>query len=87
MIYIAWTSDDINGLARIGICSLWTEVDGNGLVTRELGFDCDGHVVHKVPSGAKRFGLFDNQVVVVTQNNLCIKPEQFNEVWGLSPTE
>jgi len=84
MIYIAWTNDDINGLARMGICSLWTEVDGDGIVTRELGFDCDGHVVHKFPSVAKRFGIFDNQVVAMTQKNICIKPEQFNEVWGLS---
>lgn len=82
MIYIKWTNDDINGLEKLGIFLLWTEVDENGFVTRELGFNNDGFVVHKCPHGSKLFGLFDNQAVVLTRDKDCIEPEKFNEIWN-----
>lgn len=82
MNWIAWTSDEIQGLEKAGLVLLWTEIDDNGFVTRELGFDIEGRVIHKVPFGSKRFGLFDLQVITWSNiDKIKIEPERFNEIW------
>ena len=82
MICIAWTRDDINEFETMGIDLLWTELDEYGFVTRELGFDIEGRVIHKVPFGSKRFGLFDLQIITVSGATPFIEPERFNERWN-----
>jgi hypothetical protein len=82
MCYIKWTQDDIDGLEELGIDLLWTEVEDNGFVAREIGFAKDGHVVHKSPNCSNRFGLFDNQIVKLTQVNCSIEADKFNEIWN-----
>jgi hypothetical protein len=47
--YIRWTEADITPMWP-GISEEWTEVGDDGVVTRELGFDANGKVVHVFPS-------------------------------------
>lgn len=81
MIYVAWSQEDICGLNKDKIALLWTEVDEGGVVRREIGFDACGRVVHKIPSGGKRFGYFDNQVVDLTGVRNDVTCADFNSCW------
>ena len=47
---LVWTEADITGLADAwGLSRILTEVDEEGFVTRELGFNDEGKVVHWHP--------------------------------------
>ena len=58
---LEWTEADIEGLSNSwGLTRVVTEVDDDGSVTRELGFDAKGNLVHRYPgepSRAKRSGF------------------------------
>jgi hypothetical protein len=65
MRYLRWDDRDAEGLSAVdGIVSLYTEVDGEGRVRREVGVNHDGKVVHRFPSTQHphgTYGLFDLQ--------------------------
>jgi hypothetical protein len=85
MQYLKWDEAEINGLARVGITVLFTEVDDGGVVLREVGLDSHKKVVHKFPHpdfpvGGR--GFFDNEIVSVTNSSAGkIPAEEFLAAW------
>lgn len=82
MRYKRWT--DADGELEDPIAELWTEIDEAGSVTREIGFDRDGHVVHLMPaSGFKHgtYGLFDLALVDPRPSGSDLAPAQFETTW------
>jgi hypothetical protein len=82
MRYKRWT--DADGDLEAPIAELWTEIDERGEVTREIGLDRDGHVVHLMPAvGFKHgtYGLFDLAPVDPTPAPSDLAPTQFETVW------
>ncbi len=51
---VTWTEADIEGLADAwGLSRILTEVDEQGMVTRELGYDVDGNVFTGIPANQR----------------------------------
>jgi hypothetical protein len=80
--YLKWTEKDgeLNG----GLVELWTEVGEDGYVTREIGFDVNGQVAHKMPSDRYRegtYGLFDLAPIELQGRKDDISAEQFEKRW------
>ena len=50
-------------------------------VTREIGVEASGVVVHLAPTPDDPYGLFDNQVVDMIQRRDDIAPEAFERLW------
>jgi hypothetical protein len=67
MWYRKWDENDVEGLGKTsGMVIMYTEIDEDGRVRREIGFDKAGRVVHKCPADGFRhgtYGLFDLQIV------------------------
>lgn len=87
MYYCKWTEDDIEKLSEDeGIIILYTEIDLDGSVRREIGLNKEGKVIHKCPSKLYRYGtygLFDNQKVIITGTRSLITKEEFEKLWKL----
>lgn len=83
MRYIKWTKAEAYGLEDLGISLLLTEVDPKGLVTREIGLDQEGRVVHRAPSVENSYGYFDNLPVLVEDESRSISATEFENLWRL----
>ena len=62
MRYFKWEEKDVQGLNSDGISCVYTEVNEDGRVVREIGIDMSGKISHKWPSSNSKFGkygLFD----------------------------
>ncbi len=85
MYYRKWTEDDLQGLKSIGgLVTLYTEIDSEGNVRRELGLDETGKVIHRFPSSLfphGQYGLFDNQKVSVSGLTLSTARDEFERLW------
>ena len=84
MRYLRWTiGTEITGRSpNRRLVDVYTEVDDTGHITREVGTDSAGRVVHRAPSTDDRYGLFDNQVVRLTVDRESdIDPETFERMW------
>jgi hypothetical protein len=85
MYYCVWTEKDNKGEKSLDdIVKLFTEIDDNGRVLREIGIDKDGRLVHKCPSDKFRngtYGLFDNQVVIISDESSLITKNEFERMW------
>ena len=57
MIYLKWTQSE---LVTLEMDALYTEVDEDGWVQREVGVCSDGVVVHRLTPSATRPGWFGN---------------------------
>ncbi len=78
MVYLKWTSED---LATLRAGALYTEVDEDGWVQRELGIGEDGLVTHQlVPSNGEPgwFGLARLSLVMLTSN---VTKAEFESLW------
>jgi hypothetical protein len=65
-----------------GLAKTWVEVAPDGRVMREIGFDADGHVIHRAPSARYRhgqYGLFDLTPVKATSDSVA--QEDFERMW------
>jgi hypothetical protein len=81
---LVWTETDIDGLAAgWGLSRILTEVDQQGSVTRELGYDSDGNLVHRHPGMTTRakHGLFDVATIALTDQT-DMSPEAFERLWS-----
>ena len=56
MRYLRWTSED--GDLGEGLVEEWTEVGDDGVVLREIGFDSNGNIAHKMPSAKFKHGKY-----------------------------
>lgn len=78
MIYLKWTSAE---LATLDVRALYTEVDEDGWVQRELGVDDEGLISHQlVPSDARPgwFGLARLSLLMLTSN---VSKAEFESLW------
>ena len=78
MIYLKWTSSE---LATLDLGALYTEVDEDGWVQRELGVDEEGFIIHQlVPSDARPgwFGLARLSLLMLTSN---VSKAEFESLW------
>jgi hypothetical protein len=81
---LVWAETDIDGLAaQLAISRILTEVDQQGWVTRELGFDSHGNLVHRHPGTPTlaRHGLFDLATIAPT-DQADMSPEAFERLWS-----
>jgi len=78
MFYLKWTSDE---LATLRAGALYTEVDEDGWVQRELGIGDDGLITHQlVPTDARPgwFGLARLSLVMLDSN---VTKAEFETLW------
>ena len=79
MIYLKWTSAE---LATLDLGALYTEVDEDGWVQREVGVDDEGLIIHQlVPTDARPgwFGLARlSQLMLLTSN---VSKAEFESLW------
>ena len=81
---LVWTDADVRGLADAwGVSRILTEIDERGLVTRELGFDAAGELIHR-HSGKTTLtthGIFDAAVIGAGRQSE-LRPEQLERAWS-----
>lgn len=78
MLYLKWT---VSELATLDLGELYTEVDEDGWVQRELGVDYDGSVTHVLVPTTARPGWFGaTRVAQATFGNRISKAE-FDTLW------
>ena len=88
MLYVKWGEHNIKGLeSKDGISILYTEIDDEGTVSREIGLDSNGDVVHKAPTDRDKYGIFDIQKVDVSRYTNGIDPAEFDKLWNSSSAE
>jgi hypothetical protein len=78
MIYLKWTQSE---LATLRAGALYTEVDEDGWVQRELGIGDDGLITHQlVPTDARPgwFGLARLSLIMLTSN---VTKAEFESLW------
>ena len=78
MIYLKWTPSE---LATLGAGALYTEIDEDGWVQRELGIGDDGLITHQlVPCDARPgwFGLARLSLIMLTSN---VSKAEFESLW------
>ena len=80
---LTWSEDEISGLSDTwGLARILTEVDAEGTVLREIGFDAGGNIVHRhpgSPSKASR-GVFEGAVVEASATS-DLNPTEFDRCW------
>ena len=88
MYYCKWTEKDVKGLrSSDGIVILYAEIGDDNISHREIGVNEAGEVVHKFPSDSYRYGkygLFDNQKVIISNSSPLITKEEFEKLWNES---
>lgn len=83
MYYLTWADDDASA-RRTGVRRYFLEVTPDGEVSREIGFDDDGRVVHLSPSSVHKYGqygLFDLTKIRASLRSDLSK-EEFEKVWA-----
>ena len=78
MIYLKWTASE---LATLQVGALYTEVDEDGWVQRELGIGADGLITHQlIPSNSRPgwFGLARLSRLMLTSN---VSKAEFESLW------
>jgi hypothetical protein len=80
---LIWTEAEIGGLADAwGLSRILTEVDEQGAVTRELGYDKSGNAVHRHPGEPTRaaHGVFDIPEIAPSKAT-DMEPAEFDRLW------
>jgi hypothetical protein len=78
MVYLKWTQTE---LATLQLAALYTEVDEDGWVQRELGVGANGAITHQlVPSNGTPgwFGLARLSSLMLTSN---VSQAEFESLW------
>lgn len=81
---LLWTEAEIAGLADVwGLSRILTEVDEQGTVTRELGYDEAGDAVHRHPGDSTRAkrGVFD-LAEIAPSTATDMDPAEFDRLWS-----
>lgn len=79
MIYLKWTPRE---LVTLQVPALYTEVDEDGWVQREMGVSSDGRVAHQlIPNNTEPgwFGLTRLSLVMLTSN---VTKAEFETLWA-----
>ena len=86
MLYLRWFDESLH---KVGIDRLLLELDRDGRVLRELGFDAAGRIVHKCPDDKFEHGthgLFDLARFDVSGLTSDLDKEEFERFWR-TPTD
>jgi hypothetical protein len=78
MIYMKWTQSD---LATLETPALYTEVDEDGWVQRELGVGADGAVSHQLIPSHKRPGWFGLARISSLMLQSNVTQAEFETLW------
>jgi len=82
---LVWTETEITGLREgWGLSRIITEVDEEGLVTRELGYDATGNLIHRCPGEptvTDVYGVFD-LAKIAPGDRTDLEPDEFDRLWG-----
>ena len=79
MIYLKWTQSD---LATLEMDALYTEVDEDGWVQREIGVCSEGLVVHQLTPSAARPGWFGLARLSLLMLNSNVTKLEFEAYWA-----
>lgn len=84
MLYLKWTEQDIADLDKFyEIAVLYTALDMDGNVKKEIGINNKGEVVHRAPSKTSRYGIFENQKVILSNDQKKVTKNIFDDLWGI----
>ncbi len=78
MIYLKWTQSE---LVTLEMDALYTEVDEDGWVQREVGVCSDGVVVHQLTPSATRPGWFGVARLSALMLNSNVTEKEFEAFW------
>ena len=84
-MFIEVDEHTVKNLSRFGVCRMWLEIDRNGTVLRELGFDQEGDVVHRFPGSGPygRYGVFDLATFSLKDESTDdFSPAEFEAIWN-----
>jgi hypothetical protein len=75
----------LTGLAKCGMHHMWIQIDDEGFVERELGFDNEGEIVHRYPRNGPYgdYGVFEmNKFDVPSLTDNDITSAEFEKAWN-----
>jgi hypothetical protein len=78
MVYLKWTASE---LATLEMRALYTEVDEDGWVQRELGVDFDGSVTHQLIPSDARPGWFGVARLSLSMLDSNVSKAEFDTLW------
>ena len=81
---LMWTGADISDLQSLsGLACIVTEVDDEGTVTREIGFDAQGKIIHRFPGEMTiaKYGVFDLAKIAPSRGS-DMNMEEFERLWS-----
>jgi hypothetical protein len=82
MFYLKWTS---NELATLEAGALYTEVDEDGWVQRELGIGGDGLITHQLVTSDARPGWFGLARLSLQMLDSNVTQAEFESLWSAGP--
>jgi hypothetical protein len=82
MIYLKWTASE---LATLEMRALYTEVDEDGWIQREVGVDFDGLVIHQLVPTHLDPGWFGNARLAAQMLTSNVTQAEFESLWGDRP--
>jgi hypothetical protein len=78
MFYLKWTASE---LATLDLRALYTEVDDDGWVQRELGIDSEGLIAHLLIPSTVDPGWFGAARLSLSMLSSNISKAEFDELW------
>jgi hypothetical protein len=78
MVYFKWTHGE---LATLEHRALYTEIDEDGWVQRELGIDDDGIVTHRLIPSSTRPGWFGSARLAPLMLHSNVTKAEFERLW------
>ncbi len=78
MVYLKWTQYD---LVTLEMDALYTEVDDDGWVQRELGVTDEGAVVHQLTPNMQEPGWFGLCRLAVPHQSSGVSRAEFEAMW------
>ena len=78
MIYLKWTASE---LATLDMRALYTEVDEDGWVQREVGIGFDGFVIHQLVPTQHDPGWFGNARLGPLMLKSNVSQAEFERLW------
>ena len=82
MIYLKWTSSELASLELEALSALYTEVDEDGWVQREVGVCSQGLVVHQLTPTTHRPGWFGLARLSRLMLNSNVTKTEFESFWS-----
>lgn len=82
MIYLKWTRSE---LATLEMDALYTEVDDDGWVQREVGITSNGLVIHHLTPTTGRPGWFGLARLSSLMLNSNVSKHEFEAFWDAGP--